>query len=300
MEAILNINKPAGMTSYDVVAAVKRLSREKRVGHAGTLDPDATGVLPVCLGRATRIIEFLTGSTKSYRAVIELGTVTDTYDAGGKVIQTGDSSGISREQFQMALASFLGTIAQTPPMYSALKHHGEPLYKLARAGITVTRESRPVQIYQIQLIDWQPPRATIEVECGKGTYIRSLAHDIGQHLGCGAHMKSLVRLRCGIFNLDDAITLADLAEAFRYGYWEHFAYPTDTVLHDLPVMILSEATAQAVRQGNAVPPRQNTTPQPEDVCRAYTIEGDFLAVLRFNGETRLWQPKKVFPAGSQA
>ena len=199
MHGLLNINKPAGMTSFGVVDRVKHLSGERRVGHAGTLDPLATGVLPVCLGQATRVIEFLFDSTKTYRAQIELGITTDTYDSSGKVISIKDASGISREMVGSTLDRFRGPILQTPPMYSAIKHHGQPLYKLARSGIEVERKSRPAQIYGLEITDWQPPVVSLDIICGKGTYVRCLAHDLGEALGCGASMKSLVRLKVGPF-----------------------------------------------------------------------------------------------------
>ncbi|MDP2731302.1 MAG: tRNA pseudouridine(55) synthase TruB [Dehalococcoidales bacterium] len=230
MDGILNIDKPAGPTSFRIVSLVKRLSGERRVGHAGTLDPMATGVLPVCLGKGTRIIKFLIDNPKTYRAEIELGISTDTYDAEGRITRQDDPSGINRDQLESELNSFLGLIYQVPPMYSALKFQGKPLYKLARAGITVERKSRPVKIHQIELIDWQPPIATIEVVCGRGTYIRSLAHDLGQNLGCGAYLKSLVRLRYGLFDIREAVSFLQLEDAFRCGDWQRFIYSVDSVL----------------------------------------------------------------------
>ena len=248
MDGILNINKPRGRTSFSIVAMVKRLSRERRVGHAGTLDPEATGVLPVCLGQGTRVVEFLVDASKTYRAQIELGVATDTYDASGKITQRGDISGISQKQLESALASFCGLIQQTPPMYSAVKYHGKPLYKWARAGITVERKSRPTKIYHLELTDWQPPVVTIEVVCGKGTYIRSLAHDLGQVLGCGANLKSLIRLRCGLFDVKDAISVSQLEDAFRCGYWQHFVYPIDIVLsHWTAVVVNDDASSYKER-----------------------------------------------------
>ena len=307
MDGILNINKPPAMTSFAVVAMVKRLSGERRVGHAGTLDPAATGVLPVCLGRGTRVIEFLVDTTKAYRAEIELGVTTDTYDASGRIIQQGDPSGVSREQLQSALASFCGLTRQTPPMFSAVKYQGKPLYQLARAGITVERRSRLVEIHNLELIDWQPPVATIEVVCSKGTYIRSLAYDLGQTLGCGAHLRSLIRLRCGLFNISDAISLPQLEDAFRYGYWQHFVYAIDSVLWQLPAMVVNDDEEQSIRQGrplvltNGEGSEARSYPEqpipdglsPQNRCRAYTLDGRFLGVLRFNLETRQWQPQKV-------
>lgn len=276
------------------------------MGHAGTLDPAATGVLPVFFGRATRIIQFLADAAKTYRAEIELGITTDTYDTSGKLTQKGDPSGIDLAQLETALASFRGLIQQTPPMYSAIKHHGQPLYKLARAGIDIPRQSRPVTIYRLSLIDWQPPLVTIEVECSKGTYIRTLAHDLGQLLGCGASLKNLVRLRCGLFDIGDAVSLPQLEDAFRYGYWSRFVYPADNVLSHLRAVIVSSATEDLVRKGTSfslqndnnadrtVAEQDSITAPLENQCRAYTLNGRFLSVLRFNADTQQWHPKKVF------
>ena len=305
MDGILNINKPQGRTSFSIVAMVKRLSGEQRVGHAGTLDPAAMGVLPVCLGRGTRVIEFLVDATKAYRAEIELGVATDTYDASGKVTQTGDPTGISQGQLESALTSYCGLIKQTPPMYSAVKYQGKPLYKLARAGIEIERESRPTKIHHLELINWQPPVVTIEVVCGKGTYIRSLAHDLGQTLGCGANLKSLVRLRCGFFDIKDAVSLPQLEDAFHCGYWQHFVYPVDVVLSHWTAMVVSDTTGQTIRNGCPLVFESTkgtgslerhplvSTPE-ENRCRVYTPDGCFLGVLRFNPERRQWQPEKVF------
>ncbi len=295
MNGILNIDKPAGRTSFSIVAMVKRLTGERRVGHAGTLDPAATGVLPVCLGQGTRVIEFLVGATKAYRAQIELGVATDTYDASGTITCRGDPSGITRTQLEAALAAFCGTIQQTPPMYSAVKHHGRPLYELARAGIEVDRRSRQVKIYHLELVDWQPPVVTIEVVCGKGTYIRSLAHDLGQGLGCGANLKSLVRLRCGIFDIEDAVSVPQLEDAFRYGYWQHFVHPIDIVLSHLTAMVVGGNTSRAIKNGRPIDYlAQPPSAWSSEHCRVYTHDGCFLGVLRFNPERKQWQPDKVF------
>ncbi len=302
MDGILNINKPLGKTSFSIVSMVKRLSGEKRVGHAGTLDPAATGVLPVCLGQGTRITEFLMDDTKVYRAEIELGVTTDTYDADGEITQRGDPSGISLGQFESALSAFCGLTRQVPPMYSAIKYRGKPLYELAREGITVERKSRPVKIHSIELTDWQPPVAAIEVVCGKGTYIRSLAHDLGQALGCGAHLKSLVRSRCGLLDIKDALSITQLEDAFRYEYWQHFVYPIDAVLAHWAAIVVSDDAREDIRNGrpvlldNAVsstggPPGPSAA---RSRCRAYALDGDFLAVLRFDPEKGQWHPEKVF------
>ena len=305
MDGILNIDKPWGRTSFSIVAMVKRLSGERRVGHTGTLDPAATGVLPVCIGQGTRVSEFLVDATKAYRAQIELGVATDTYDASGKITQKGNPSSISQEQLETALVPFRGLIQQTPPMYSAVKHHGQPLYKLARSGIKVERRSRPTKIYRLELNEWQPPVVTVEVECGKGTYIRSLAHDLGQSLGCGAHLKSLIRLRCGLFDINNAVSLPQLEDAFRYGYWQHFVHPIDIVLSHWSAMIVGDDTEDVIRNGRPLP-LENYNGRgangyhsqvefpTENHCRTYTLDGRFLGVLRFNPERGQWQPEKVF------
>ncbi len=306
-DGILNINKPRGETSYHVVARIKRLSGVRRVGHAGTLDPEATGVLPVCLGKATRITRFLMDTTKTYRAEIELGTATDTYDATGKVTRRGDPSAVSREQVAAALDRFRGLTQQTPPMYSSVKHRGRRLYELAREGIEVARKSRPTFIHRLDISRWQPPVVTIEVECGKGTYIRSLAHDVGEALGCGAHLKNLSRLRCGPFDISTAVSITQLEEAFHHGYWQHFIHAADSVLLHWKAVVVNDATALNIRNGIPVslanesnisstapglPPP--ASPDTETRCRTYTLDGRFLGVMRFNPEKGLWQPEKVF------
>jgi len=301
MDGILNINKPWGKTSFSIVAMVRRLTGERRVGHAGTLDPAATGVLPVCLGQGTRIVEFLVDATKTYRAEIELGVATDTYDASGRVTRREDASGISLEQLEAALESFCGLIQQTPPMYSAVKYQGKPLYELARAGITVERRSRPAEIHHLELKEWQPPVATIEVVCGKGTYIRTLAHDLGQTLGCGASLRSLVRLRCGLFNIEEAVSVHQLEDAFHSGYWQHFVYPIDSVLAHWRAAIVSDEKVRAIRNGSAVVLESDNgvsrvpVESPfESRCRVYTPDGCLLGVLRFDAERGQWRPEKVF------
>lgn len=297
MDGILNINKPRGKTSFSIVAMVKRLSGEKRAGHAGTLDPEASGVLPVCIGKGTRIIEFLVDTTKTYRARIEFGVATDTYDNSGRITRQGDITGINRKQIEAALGSFRGSIQQIPPMYSAVKHRGQPLYKLARAGISVERKSRTAVVHRLELISWRTPVATLEVECGKGTYIRSLAHDLGQVLGCGAHLKSLIRTRCGLFDISEAVSISQLESAFSYGYWQHFVYPMDMVLQQYQAIVVNDATEALIRKGSPVvlepdSPDENGLPGRKH-CRAYSLDGRFLGILRHVPEKGVWQPKKV-------
>jgi tRNA pseudouridine55 synthase len=296
LDGILNINKPQNKTSFSIVAMVKRLCGERRVGHAGTLDPPATGVLPVCLSRGTRVIEFLVDATKKYRAQIELGIATDTYDGSGQITQQGDPSGINQPQLESALDLFRGSIQQTPPMYSAVKHRGQPLYQLARAGIKVERKSRLARVYRLEIIAWQPPVVTVEVECGKGTYIRSLAHDLGQSLGCGAHLKSLIRTRCGPFDIEDAISIPQLEEAFRYGYWQQYLYPIDIVLRQYGAVIVDTTSEDTIRRGGSLfleHAGDESVYPGQKRCRAYTLDGRFLGVLHHEPERGRWQPQKV-------
>ncbi|MDO8715506.1 MAG: tRNA pseudouridine(55) synthase TruB [Dehalococcoidales bacterium] len=292
MTGILNIDKPSGMTSFQVVALVKRLSGERRVGHAGTLDPIATGVLPVCIGQATRVIEFLSEARKTYLAEIELGIATDTYDISGQVTQRGDISTINRERLDSALASFRGLILQTPPMYSAVKHQGKPLYELARAGITVERKIRTVEVYSLELIDWQSPMVTIEVVCSKGTYIRSIAHDLGQSLGCGASLRSLSRLKYGSFDIKDALSLSHLENAFRYGYWPELVHPLDSVLAHWEAVVIGNDDEENMKMGRSLVLVGGDAVAGKR-CRTYTLDGRFVGVLRFNPVSGSWHPEKV-------
>jgi tRNA pseudouridine55 synthase len=291
MDGILNINKPAGMTSFKVVSIVRRCSSEKRVGHAGTLDPLATGVLPVHLGQATRVVEYMMDATKTYLAEIEFGTTTDTFDAEGKITARADAGFLKRELIESALESFQGEISQVPPAYSAIKQQGTPSYRLARAGIAVVQKARPVRIDRLTVTDWQPPVVTIEVDCSKGTYIRSLAHDLGQALGCGAYLKSLVRLRCGIFNINEAITLDEAQTALPSEDGRRLLHPVDCVLGGLQRFSVDDTTARAIKDGIEVTLEGAS---PNALCRAYTVDGKFLAILRFDVETALWHPDKVF------
>lgn len=288
IDGILNINKPVGKTSFEVVAIVRKLSGEARVGHGGTLDPEATGVLPIGLGRGTRMAEFLAEARKVYQAQVELGTATDTYDASGKVTYRGDVSMVTKEQVEAALASFRGLIQQTPPLYSALKYQGQPLYRLARAGIEVPRSPRKVNIFRLELLDFKLPLLTLEVTCSKGTYIRSLAHDLGQALGCGAHLKSLVRLKSGPFHLSEAVSLPQLEDAFHHCYWQQLLYPLDVVLLRLMAIIVAEEKERAIVNGRPLLLRGGNA---GELCRAYSRDGRLIALLRFDG--RLWQAEKV-------
>ena len=300
-DGILNVCKPRGWSSFDVVALVKRLSRQRRVGHAGTLDPSAEGVLPICLGQATRVVEYLVDAPKTYRGQVRLGAATDTYDAWGTVAATGDPSGVTEGRLREALSAFVGEIRQVPPMYSALKHRGVPLYRYARAGETVERQPRQVMIHRLELLAYDPPLATIEVECGRGAYIRTLAHDLGQALGCGAHLDTLVRTRLGPFSLSAAVTPDVLREAFGSEDWRDMLLPLDSVFLGWPAAIIGEANERLTREGQPLnlPPTDaahRLNLRRGAPCRAYSLDGYLIAILRYEGGRSLWRPDKVFAA----
>jgi len=297
IDGILNLDKPRGKTSFEAVAAVKRLSGERRVGHGGTLDPEATGVLPICLGQATRLVEFLAEAKKTYRAEIGLGISTDTYDATGKVTGRGDTSVLTRGEVEAATASFSGLVKQIPPMYSAVKHQGVPLYRWARAGVEVPRAAREVEFSRIKILEWQPPSLTLEVECSKGAYIRSLAHDLGGKLGCGAHLRNLVRLSSGPFHISDAVTMAQVEDAFREGWWSELIHPIDVAVLHLPAMTVGDDDERAIINGRPLGLGQEEEPSGA-LRRAYSNDGRLVAILRYDEDRRCWQPRKVFAKGS--
>jgi tRNA pseudouridine55 synthase len=299
----LNVDKPAGWTSFRVTALVWRRSGVRRVGHTGTLDPAATGVLLVCLGFATRLSEYAMELPKTYRAEVRLGVVTDTFDAFGVPVSEADPSCVTQEQVEETLSAFLGETEQVPPLFSAIKHAGEPLYRYARSRREVQPRPRRVTIHRLQLLDFRPPLVTIELECGKGTYVRSLAHDLGQRLGCGAHLAALVRLRVGPFALEDACPLPRLEQAFDEDRWREFLLPPDAALAHWPRIDLTEEQATAVRYGQALaaaglalsPPHE---PADGALARAHGPEGGLLAVVRYEGQARVWHPTKVFAAAA--
>ncbi len=293
VDGILNVNKPKGKTSYSVVAWLKRLSGEKHVGHAGTLDPLATGVLPVCFGQSTKVIQFLMNSSKTYSAKVRLGVTTDTYDSDGKIISSSDITNITREQVEEALASFQGFIKQTPPVYSALKHRGWRYYELARSGISVEPKVRQVQIFSIKLMEWSPPFLVIEVKCGKGTYTRSIAHELGQALGCGACVADLVRLTYGPFHIDQAVSLLEIETAFNTGSLTQFLFPLDAVLLSWSALVVTEEREFLIKNGCPLPLFEEL-PFSSEYRRVYAADGRFIAVLRFSTRTGLWHPIRIF------
>ncbi len=293
MDGIANINKPPGLTSHDVVARVRRITGQKKVGHAGTLDPLATGVLPVVLGKATRLVEYLADADKAYRATVVLGATSDTYDREGTITPTLGAVMPSLREVEDALATFRGEIEQLPPMYSAIKVGGKKLYELARSGTEIKREPRRVTIHTLELEAYEPPTVHIFVECSKGTYIRSLAYDLGAALGTGAYMNELVRTRHGPFTIECAITLEELEKSVQEDSWQSSLYPPEYILQDWPSHTATLAEEHDIVQGKLIqlpPPEQGERLQLE----AKTPSGDLLAILYWNIDKGAWQPKKVF------
>lgn len=296
VDGILNLNKPLDITSMDAVRTLKRISQVKRVGHAGTLDPIATGVLPICFGQATRLMEYLVDGRKVYRAEFTMGASTDTYDAHGQVVLEGDWATINEESVQNLFPRFLGTIDQKPPMYSALKHEGKRLYQLARAGVEVDRPAREVIVHRLDLLQWQPPRFTIEVECGRGFYMRTLAQDMGEALGCGAHLSALARLQAGPFSVEHATTLEQFeAAASDHQSWEPLLDPPDSALLHLEGIVATRSAERRLRDGQSVTMAFDPTKVNHlEPRRVYDEDGRFVGIARLDRSTSQWRPEKLF------
>ena len=292
MDGILNIHKATGMTSHDVVARVRKLLKQRRVGHAGTLDPAASGVLPICIGQGTRVAEYLSASGKEYRATVILGIETDTYDAEGQVTGSASTDTLTRDEIEAELARLRGPQMQVPPRYSAIKVQGQAAYKRTRAGEALELPARPIEIYRLEIVNWHNPTLTLDVACSKGTYIRSLAYDLGRTLGCGAHLGGLVRTRSGPFLLEESITLEELEVACAQDEVARYVQLADRALAQYPALHLSEAEAQRVLHGNAftceIPETERT------LARVYNTAGEFLALATWDATRGLWQPSKVF------
>ena len=302
MDGIINVYKEKGFTSHDVVAKLRGILRMKKIGHTGTLDPAAEGVLPVCLGKGTRLCDMLTDKTKTYRAVLLLGKETDTQDTTGAV-QAEYPVHVTEEEVREAILSFLGDYMQIPPMYSALKVNGKKLYELARQGKEVEREARPVQILDIQIESIELPRVTFSVSCSKGTYIRSLCADIGEKLCCGGTMQSLVRTRVGEFRLADALTLAQLQELRDTERLEEALLPTDRIFSDFPMLHVEKKWRKLIDNGNAFYPGQTveqTTHPAGEWVRIYREDDSFVGIYAYD-ETKEWyKPVKIFPSNTES
>jgi tRNA pseudouridine55 synthase len=284
MDGLLLVDKPVGPTSHDVVGRVRRLSGTRRVGHAGTLDPLASGLLVVCLGRATRLLDYVVGQPKAYRATVRLGQETTTYDAEGEVVAEQPVA-VRAAAVEAVLGRFRGHIEQVPPMFSAVKQSGRPLYVLARQGLEVARAPRPVTIYALDLLAYEPPDLELRIDCSSGTYVRALAHDLGQALGTGAHLAALRRTAVGRFQVDDAVPLDDLtAENLA----DHLRPAAEAVAH-LPRLALPDEQIADLVQGRAIP---HAAGQPDaPIAAAYDAAGQFVGIVApKDGD---WWPEKI-------
>jgi len=306
MNGIILVDKPRDCTSHDVVLELRRILAEPRVGHCGTLDPMATGLLVAALGKATRLFPFLSGEDKTYRGRIRLGLATDTYDAQGNPLGEEHTDIPPEEDIRLAMARYRGTIPQLPPAFSAKKYKGQPLYKRARAGNETVRTARPVTIHRFVLLGYDPPEAEIEVVCSSGTYIRSLAHDLGRDLGCGGHLSELRRTASGGFKVEDALTLDRIRDLAGAGRADAFLIPVEKVLTSYPQAVLDDAQVRMARFGQAVP-LERTEAQAADmacppalepksfpVVRLFDRQGRLIALARQDPSKNVWRPFLLF------
>jgi len=290
ISGVLVVDKPVGLTSHEVVQIIRRGTNIRRAGHTGTLDPRASGVLIVLIGPAVRLSEYVSASDKRYQAIIRLGATTDTFDADGRFTSKDAAIEITEEQFEATLKTFVGEIIQTPPPYSAVKVQGRPAYDMAREGEEVELEPRKIQVYSLELLEWAPPEAVIDVYCSSGTYVRSLANDLGDKLGCGAYLTGLRRTKSGRFTLRDAVPLRKLREAFDAGNWYQYVIPAAEALSDWPSIELNNEQVEAVRHGHRVPAEADA----KGMARGISEAGELIALLEVDPATQEWQPRKVF------
>jgi len=292
---VLVIDKPVGMTSHDVVQAVRNGTGIRRAGHTGTLDPRASGVLVVLVGPSVRLSEYISASDKRYQAIIRLGSSTDTYDAEGEFTKTDQPVDVSIEEFEKVLKTFEGEVEQTPPQYSAVKVGGRKAYEMARKGEEVELEPRIIQVHHLEVLEWALPEVVVDVHCSSGTYVRSLANDLGEILGCGAYLVGLRRTKSGRFSLRDSVPLRRLQEAFHDGSWYQFLIPAAEALGDWPAIELDPDEVQQVRHGHRAKAEEGT--EPGKMVRGVSTQGELVALMEcIEGEdgSPEWQPKKVF------
>ena len=293
IHGVINIYKEKGYTSHDVVAKLRGILRQKKIGHTGTLDPDAEGVLPVCLGSGTRLCDMLTDKDKTYHTVMLLGKETDTQDISGTVLKEMPVT-VTEEQIKAAAESFIGDYEQIPPMYSALKVNGKKLYELAREGKTIEREARSVKILNLAIEEMDLPRVTMTVTCSKGTYIRTLCHDIGEKLGCGAAMESLLRTKVGRFTLDDAITLAQTEEAVQEGTIESKILGIEEILAEYPRVCCTKEGDRLLANGNPLVQALVDAQEKNGWIRMCSSEGSFAGVYQWDEKRNRYFPVKMF------
>ncbi|MDD6207846.1 MAG: tRNA pseudouridine(55) synthase TruB [Clostridiales bacterium] len=298
MDGLLNVYKEKGYTSHDVVAKLRGILHQKKIGHTGTLDPDATGVLPVCLGKATKVCELLSDKEKSYQAVLQLGITTDTQDLSGTVLSRKEFS-LEVEKVRQALFSFVGDYDQIPPMYSAIKINGKKLYELARQGKEVERKARRVQIHHIEIrsMDLKKGQVVMDVTCSKGTYIRTLCHDIGEKLGCGGAMAELVRTRVGTFRIQDAYSLDEIAQFVKDGKIKEYVMPVDGLFEHLPKVVIKKEYGGLIYNGNPFLEKhilESVNPCKTGQIRVYDSEDHFVGIYQYQLEKKCFWPVKMF------
>ena len=299
MDGILNVNKPEGWTSHDVVAKARGILRTKRIGHSGTLDPPATGVLLLCIGAATRVTDYLVDSEKEYVVRAVFGESTDTQDAVGRVLTSADASGLTREAVESELVGFRGKLKQTPPMVSAVHHNGRRLYELARQNLVVEREARDIEVSEFELLDFQPgerARASFRIVCSKGTYVRTLCHDLGEKLGVGGRLEGLVRTRVGRFRVEDSITMDELQTLAAEGRVGEKMIAIPDALSHVPSRCVSDDDALAMSHGNRVAlPDASDLPEDGEML-ILAGDGSLIALAKVirDGSGAALQPTKVF------
>lgn len=300
MDGIINVYKEAGFTSFDVVAKLRGILKQKKIGHTGTLDPDAEGVLPVCLGKATKICEYLTEKDKTYRTVLHLGITTDTQDRSGNVLKEQNVE-ISAEELLTIIQGFAGKQQQIPPMYSALKVNGQKLCDLARKGIEVERKAREIEIFSIEVQKIDLPFVTMEVHCSKGTYIRTLCHDIGERAGCGGCMEKLLRTKTAGFSLENSYRLTEIEQVVK-GMDEKglsigdILIPIDAVLHDYPKVTAVKGTEKLLYNGNKIPAEKvyGIDTKSGGNYRLYDAEDHFIGIFSYQMKDQVFKPEKMF------
>ena len=297
IHGILNIYKEKGYTSHDVVAKLRGITGQRKIGHTGTLDPEAEGVLPVCLGRATKVCDLLTDRDKTYEAVLLLGIRTDTQDVTGTVTDRGDIQGITREMVEQAARKYVGEYDQIPPMYSALKVNGKKLYELAREGKTIERKARRVRIYELEILEEALPRVRLRVRCSKGTYIRTLCDDIGADLGCYGCMEALLRTSVGPFALEEACRLEDVEAAVKAGELGKMLCPIDRLFAEYPAVQVKKGWEKLAYNGNGL--KRSMTDGDREIkdgacVRLYDAGGNFLALYRYHREAEEYTTVKMF------
>lgn len=299
IHGIVNVYKEKGYTSHDVVAKLRGIVGQKKIGHTGTLDPDAVGVLPVCLGRATKVCDLLTDKDKVYEAVLLLGKETDTQDTSGEVLVSKETDYLTEDKVREVILSFIGDYEQIPPMYSALKVNGKKLYELAREGKVVERKARPVKILDIQIFDMDLPRVKMSVACSKGTYIRTLCHDIGQKLGCGGCMEELKRTKVSCFEVEESLTLDEIRKRKEEGTFEEILTPIDAMFSEYQKLEVKEKSRYLALNGNPLGEKAVRILDGEKVLdnckvRVYDESGNFIGVYQYHADRGEYSIVKMF------